>query len=288
MEIRKAKDGKKLLPKKLLTTILLLAETFSVVCVAIVIQNFINDIALDENGFAKTATLLGLLIVQCALVFFANKSFNDLGVRSREFVRNYAFKKVTEDDNIVNKFSSGDLLGRLFTDAGDVGERIGQRGVLFVVGVLQTAIVLSLLFFANWRVGLCVAIIYPIYFFIAGLINKKITKTTSEVRASQSKTQHVLLKGLQGLPELVVMDKCGYYIAKYDESLKNTSKRLCRYNKYSSLNITIIDFICTSLPIIAVILCTGIILPQVDSNLLFVYILVGYLVEPLNSLSNLF
>jgi ABC-type bacteriocin/lantibiotic exporter with double-glycine peptidase domain len=187
----------------------------------------------------------------------------------------------------MNQFQTGDLLSRIFTDAGDMGERLGQRAVLFFAGFFQTAIVLSLLFYYNWFTALCVTIIYPIYFVVIGIVNKKITKCVEKVREKQAKTQHLLLKGIEGFLNLVVLRKQEYYANIYSKSLNDTSKQFYKYNFLSSLNVMLSNFICSALPVIAVILCTYSSLHG-DHDVLLIYILAGYLLQPLNSLSNTF
>jgi ABC-type bacteriocin/lantibiotic exporter with double-glycine peptidase domain len=84
-----------------------------------------------------------------------------------------------------------------------------------------------------------------------------------------------------------VLRKQEYYANIYSKSLNGTSKQFYKYNFLSSLNVMLGNFICSALPVIAVILCTY---SSIHSNndVLLIYILAGYLLQPLNSLSNTF
>lgn len=280
--------AKELLWRKICVTVLLLLETLSMIVIAYMIQSFINSFSgATEYSSLRLIAVIVFLCVQCFLVQIANYSFNNLGTKSRELVRNYAFRATLNNDSIINQFQTGDLMSRIFTDAGDMGERLGQRSVLFFAGLIQTTIVLILLFYYNWFTALCILIIYPIYFVIIGIINRKITKRIEKVRGEQAKTQHYLLKGIEGFLNLIVLRKQNYYAEIYSRSLSNTSKQFYKYNFLASLNTMMGNFICSALPVIAVILCTHSVL-RTQNEVLLIYILAGYLIQPLNSLSNVF
>lgn len=286
-KIEKKNISNKLMLKKILDSILLILETVSVISIAYSIQNLVNAFIYNEDGLLYLILTIVLLVVQCLLGFFANRLFNDLGTRAREYVRGFAFKRTLYNDSLLNKYQTGDLLSRIFDDAGDVGERLGQRSVLFSAGFIQTIILLVMLFLVDWGVGLCIVLIYPIYFLLMGLVNKRIKTALFQVRDNQAKAEHVLLKGLDAFLVLTVLNKQDYYAKIYAGKLSDTSKRFFSYNRYGAIGLTLTNVICTSLPVIAVIICTYFVMGNTPATLL-IYILAGYLVQPLTSLSNLF
>jgi len=223
------------------------------------------------------------------LVFFANQSFNNLGQKARELVRAYVYDNSLNHYAVLANCQTGELTNKLFSDAGDLGERLGQRVVLILVGVLQSLVVLTLIYYFSWVVGLIVTCIYPVYFLICSIINKKIRKHILDIRKNQALAEHTMLKGIQGWMELAVLQKQKYYANIYRDKLEIITKSFNKYNKFNALNLMLQDFVCSSLPIIAVILCTiPYLVTSSNSSILIIYILAGYLMQPLHSLSEIF
>ena len=273
------------------TFFLLIAETSFATLIALSLQDLINGII--DNGYEQLLKIIiniAFIVLQCLMVAAANYFYNKLGTKSREKSRLFFYEKLLYNFDLIQRLQTGELISRTFNDAGDLGQNIGQRKVLLLGGIIQTVLLLLLIYYFSWFVGLVVTVIYPIYFTLCAFVNKKIQAYTKTVRENQSRSQHTMLKGIQGATELTILNKQDYYQNKIALDLHRTSQSFFKYNKCVSINLLLQNFIQLSLPVIAVLVCTFHFIGQNFSfgTTLVIYILVGYLLQPLTNLSNLF
>lgn len=280
---------RKLLPSILVSMVFDILEVVLLVLISFLLQAFIDGVS--ETGSIDVTTTLILaaaIVIRTANTFFVNYLGWRLGLKGQELVSVQMYKNALRNDEFLSKVKSGDIVNLIGKDSVQMGERLGERISSILCGVLQTAAVLGIIFYFSWPVGIAVLVFYPLYFLCGQLVNRRLEKQDYITSKEWANTSHVRLKGIQGWMELAILKKRGYYAEQYKSAYERSIKAQLKTDRLLSVQMMLSVFVSYLLPILSVIVCTLPILLKQEvgtSSLLVVYMLSGYLSNPLNLLT---
>ncbi len=275
----------KIAPSVVVSTSVTLLNTIILVAMSFFLQNFIDKIqATGKIDYIFLIILTGFIILQAVTTLFQNYFGWTLDMKGRRLVCKYLYKTALKNDEFLNKVKSGDIVQLLGADAYAIGQRMGARLAYVLGAVVQTIAILSTIFYFSWAVGIAVVIFYPLYFFVSGKINKRLEKRSYEEAKNGAKLSHVRLKGINGWLELAMLKKRSYYAGKYNKAFDKAMGSTIAKLKVQAVQMMFSVMTVNYLPIICIVVST---LPMLVgsavsiSTLLLVYMLAGYLGDPL-------
>lgn len=281
---------KQLVPSIAVSAVVSLIEVFFLIVISFLLQYFIDGIsATGEIDIVLLILLFAAIALRAVNSFFVNYLLWRLQAKGQQIVSTYMYKAALADDEFLSKVKSGDIVNLTTSDSQQMGSRLGQRISSIICGALQTVTVLAIIFYFSWVVGVAVVIFYPIYFLLANIVNKKIEKQNYINSKAWANTSHVRLKGIQGWLELAILKKRSFYVNKYGEAYGKSTATLLKNYRLQAVYMVFSVVAAYLLPVISVIVCT---LPILwgssvgTSALLIVYMLSGYLSNPLNILAD--
>lgn len=277
---------KQLIPSVIVSVASSVMEVIFLIVVSFLLQYFIDGIsATGEIDIVLLILLFAAIALRAVNSFFINYLLWRLRAKGQQIVSTYMYKAALADDEFLSKVKSGDIVNLMGNDSQQMGSRLGERIADIICGALQTVTVLAIIFYFSWVVGVAVVIFYPIYFLLANIVIKKIEKQEYINSKAWANTAHVRLKGIQGWLELAILKKRSFYANKYDEAYGKSTVTLLKDYRLQAVYMSFSVAVAYLLPVICVIVCT---LPILwgssvgTSALLIVYMLSGYLSNPLN------
>lgn len=265
-------------------------EVVLLVVISFLLQYFIDGIeSAGAIDFVLLALIVAAIVLRAANSFFVNYLGWRLEAKGQEIVSVQMYKNALANDEFLTKVKSGDIVNMISSDSQEMGKRLGARTAYIVCGALQTVTVLAIIFYFSWVVGVAVVIFYPIYFLLAHIVNKKIEKQDYVNSKAWANTSHVRLKGIQGWLELAILKKRSFYAEKYRCAYDRSTKTLLKNYRLRAIYMIFSVVVSYFLPIISILVCTLPILAGGSvsiSSLLIVYMLSGYLSNPLSLLAD--
>ena len=262
-------------------------ESGLLIALSVLLERFINNIS---AGFevAVFAGIIAVMAVRAAMVFFENFFYNRACLTVQHIIAVTLYKRALAHDELLKKVRSGDLTNMLNKDSDDLGYRVGQLKLNLAIGIIETVVLVTIIYCYSWIVGIAVTVFYPLYFVVCGIINRQIEKKMYALSRSGANLSQGRLKGIQGWLELAVMKKRNYYLKKYDDLYKTFTKKYISWQKFYSLNAAVRMVSDYLLPVLCIIIGTLPVLSgaSVTSGVLFsVYLLAGYLNQPLHTMT---
>lgn len=277
---------KKLTPSIIVTTLINLLDVVFLVLMSFLLQYFIDGIQqTGKINYIFLIILTSVIILQAVITLISNYLGWRLEVKGQKLVGKYIYKTALQNDEFLSKVKSGDIVQLAANDSQSLGQRLGARFSYVLCGLTQTIAILAVIFYFSWIVGIAVVLFYPLYFFFGSIVNKEIEKRSYINAKNWASTSHVRLKGINGWLELAMLKKRSYYADKYNKSFDKSTDSSLATCKVQSVQMMFSVIAGYYLPIICIVACTIPILYGSSvsvSSLLLVYMLAGYLVNPLN------
>lgn len=280
---------KKLTPFILIDVIANIFEIAMLIGCAFLLEEFIDGV--QQTGtvdYVIVGIIVGTLIVRGVCIFFVNYIANIIVFRGRQYLSLELYKNALSNNELLQKVQTGNVTNMFANDILMLGVNIGLRKLSMVASILETLTVLAVIYYFSWVVGIAVTVLYPLYFLICGIVNKRIEKESYQASQRWADLSHVRLKGIQGWLELAILKKQSFYTQKFEKSFEKATRRQLKLEKFAALEMIFRITVAFFLPVLCVVISTLPILAGASVPLgvmLIVYMLAGYFQEPLGLLT---
>lgn len=156
---------------------------------------------LDSEGLQLMGLLiLGLLLVEAGISYSQTYLSNLLGQDAIKTLRERVYQKILYFKTAYfDKTPIGQLITRSVSDVERVAD-IFTQGLISIIGnFLQLIVILSIMFFYNWKITLAILSIMPILITGTYLFKEKIKATFNDVRTYVSRLNTFLQEHISGM-----------------------------------------------------------------------------------------
>ena len=220
------------------------ALVFSLICALVTVvcslavpmyQGLAVDFIVGKNNVDFSALYLILkpmtmiIIIGGAFTFAMNRINNYVTYKVVQLLREKAFKKInTLSFPTLDKYSKGDLLSRITTDAESVGDGLLMGFTSLFTGVITIIVTIGFMVKIHWFEALLVVILTPASFIVAKFVAARTFKYfsgQSEIRGKETSYVQEMIENQKLVRAFGYEEKAIADFDKLNEELYETGKR---------------------------------------------------------------
>ncbi len=190
----------------------------------------------DISGlWHMTMIMVGLLVVEGAIQFSRSYYANLLGQYVIRDIRIKTYNKLVSFKlQFFDKTPVGRLVTRVVSDIETISD-VFSKGIITVIGdILKLIVVLSVMFYINWKLTLVTLATLPILIFGAYLFKAEIKKAFNEVRNQVSNLNTFVQEHISGMSIVQIFNREKIEFEKFEDfNAKHTSANIRTIWAYS-------------------------------------------------------
>ncbi|MHB1485118.1 MAG: ABC transporter ATP-binding protein [Saccharofermentanales bacterium] len=161
----------------------------------------------NMSAFIRIVILYGVLFLTAQIGhFILNMTWAQLMTRFLFDIRKALFdKSLSLKAKFLYNMQSGDILKRINYDTDEFMNFIHWNVLYASAGLIDLILILSIIFFLNWKIGLVVLVITPVITFVTRHFAKKIKVIYAKTRAEDGVLQSWIFEILKGMREVVLL-----------------------------------------------------------------------------------
>ncbi|HBK70091.1 MAG TPA: antibiotic ABC transporter ATP-binding protein [Flavobacteriaceae bacterium] len=213
----------------------------------VLLRLIVDDYILSKNTqqlLNFSLIMLGVLLLEVVFQFLFIFYTNWLGQHIIKDIRTQLFDKVLKFKmHYYNKTPVGKLVTRVVSDIETIASVFGQGLFAIISDLLQVLVVVVIMMFMNWRLGLIVIVVLPIMVYATKIFQIKIKSTFQDVRNQVANLNSFVQERISGMKivQLFTREKIEY--AKFLEINEKHKKAHIKTIWYYSIFFPIVEIL---------------------------------------------
>ena len=163
----------------------------------------------DVHGITQWAFILLCLLIFQAVLGFANSYLTELIGQNVIFeMRNYVYRHLTRLKLIFfDKTPVGTAVTRTISDIETIAELFASGLITIAGDIFQIGIILSLMFWMNWKLALLSLCVLPLLIWAANIFRKAVRDSFQEVRGEVTRLNAFLQEHITGMQVVQIFNR---------------------------------------------------------------------------------